>query len=115
MSLTGISVDRLKISVYLFCSLAAGIKGIIVSGWLGSAPANLATGYELTVVAAAVIGGANLAGGSGSPLGAIVGCALIEVIRNSLVLAGVNPYWQVTFVGVIIIVAVLVDKLRSKF
>ncbi len=112
--LTGIAVVRVKIEVYVICALAAGLQGIIISGWLGSAPANMATSYELNVIAAAVIGGANLAGGLGGPLGAIVGCVLLEVIRNGLVLAQVNSYWQQTLVGVIIILAVLVDRLRSR-
>ena len=111
--LTGVNVDRVKIQVYVLCSLAAGINGIIISGWLGSAPANLATAYELTIIAAAVIGGANLAGGVGGAAGAIIGCILIEVIRNGLVLARVDPYWQQTLVGAIIVAAVLVDRLRS--
>jgi len=112
--LTGISVVRVKIEVYVICALAAGLQGIIISGWLGSAPANMATSYELNVIAAAVIGGANLAGGVGGPLGAIVGCVLLEVIRNGLVLAQVSSYWQQTLVGVIIILAVLVDRIRSR-
>lgn len=112
--LTGVPVVRVKVAVYVICALAAGLQGIIISGWLGSAPANMATSYELNVIAAAVIGGANLAGGSGGPLGAIVGCVLLEVIRNGLVLAQVNSYWQQTLVGVIIILAVLVDRLRSR-
>ncbi|MBR0800781.1 ABC transporter permease [Bradyrhizobium jicamae] len=112
--LTGIPVVRVKIEVYVIGALAAGLQGIIISGWLGSAPANMATSYELNVIAAAVIGGANLAGGLGGPLGAIVGCVLLEVIRNGLVLAQVNSYWQQTLVGVIIILAVLVDRVRSR-
>ncbi|XUM19999.1 ABC transporter permease [Bradyrhizobium oligotrophicum S58] len=112
--LTGVSVPRVKIEVYVIGALAAGLQGIIISGWLGSAPANMATSYELNVIAAAVIGGANLAGGLGGPLGAIVGCVLLEVIRNGLVLAQVNSYWQQTLVGVIIIAAVLVDRIRAR-
>jgi len=111
--LTGVPVDRVKIQVYVLCALAAGFNGIIISGWLGSAPANLATGYELNIIAAAVIGGANLAGGAGGAAGAIIGCVLIEVIRNGLVLARVDPYWQQTLVGCIIVAAVLVDRFRS--
>lgn len=111
--LTGVPVDRVKIQVYMLCALAAGFNGIIISGWLGSAPANLATGYELNIIAAAVIGGANLAGGAGGAAGAIIGCVLIEVIRNGLVLARVDPYWQQTLVGCIIVAAVLVDRFRS--
>jgi ribose transport system permease protein len=109
---TGVRVNRVKISAYVLCSLAAGAAGILLAGWLGSAPANLASGYELRVIAATVIGGANLAGGSGGPIGAVVGAALIEVIRNSLVLGRVDAYWQDALIGLIIIVAVLVDKLR---
>jgi len=112
--LTGIPVVRVKIEVYVICALAAGLQGIIISGWLGSAPANMATSYELNVIAAAVIGGANLAGGIGGPLGAIVGCVLLEVIRNGLVLAQVSSYWQQALVGVIIILAVLVDRIRAR-
>ncbi|MDO6967045.1 ABC transporter permease [Rhizobium alvei] len=111
--LTGVPVDRVKIQVYMLCAMAAGFNGIIISGWLGSAPANLATGYELNIIAAAVIGGANLAGGVGGAAGAIIGCILIEVIRNGLVLARVDPYWQQTLVGCIIVAAVLVDRFRS--
>ena len=113
-ALTGVNVDRMKISAYVLCSLSAGFAGILMVGWLGSAPANLATGYELRVIASSVIGGANLAGGSGGPVGAVLGAALIEVIRNGLVLARVNPYWQDAFVGLIIILAVLVDRFRAR-
>lgn len=111
--MTGVKVDRIKVQVYVISALAAGLNGIIISGWLGSAPANLATSYELTIIAAAVIGGANLAGGVGGAAGAIIGCLLIEVIRNGLILAGIDPYWQLTLVGFIILAAVLVDRLRS--
>ena len=71
-------------------------------------------GGELKIIAASVIGGADLAGGVGCPVGAVIGSALIEVIRNGLVLAQVNSYWQQTLVGVIIILAVLVDRIRSR-
>jgi ribose transport system permease protein len=112
-ALTGIAVDRVKIAVYVLSALSAGFAGILMVGWLGSAPANLATGYELTIIAAAVIGGANLTGGVGGPAGAVIGALLIEVIRNGLVLAGINAYWQIVLVGGIIILAVLVDRLRT--
>jgi ribose transport system permease protein len=67
---------------------------------------------ELSVIAAAVIGGANLAGGIGTAFGAVVGAALIEVIRNSLILLGISTFWQGTFVGCFIVIAVLFDRLR---
>jgi ribose transport system permease protein len=112
--LTGVPVARVKIAVYVLCALSAGLNGIIICGWLGSAPANLATSFELNVIAAAVIGGANLAGGVGGPIGAVIGCVLLEIIRNGLVLAQVNAYWQQTLVGCIIVLAVLVDRLRAR-
>lgn len=112
--LTGVAVARVKISVYVLCALSAGFAGILIAGWLGSAPANLAQGYELKIIAASVIGGADLAGGVGGPLGAIIGSALIEVIRNGLALFGADTYWEQVFVGSIIIMAVLVDKLRTR-
>lgn len=111
---TGVHVTRVKISAYVLCSLSAGLAGILLAGWLGSAPANLAAGYELRVIAASVIGGANLSGGVGGPVGAMLGAALIEVIRNGLVLGRVDAYWQDALIGLIIILAVLVDKLRTR-
>ena len=111
---TGVRVNRVKVGAYMLSSLAAGFTGILLAGWLGSAPANLASGYELRVIAASVIGGANLAGGVGGPVGAVIGAALIEVIRNGLVLGRVDAYWQDAMIGLIIILAVLVDKLRTR-
>jgi ribose transport system permease protein len=113
-ALTGVRVPRVVLSVYVLSGLAAGFSGVLIAGWLGAAPANLATGYELRVIAAAVIGGANLAGGAGGAAGAVLGAALIEVIRNGFVLIGANTYWEEVFVGVIIIIAVLVDQLRTR-
>ena len=110
----GVRVTRIKVGAYVLSSLSAGLAGILLAGWLGSAPANLAAGYELRVIAASVIGGANLAGGSGGPVGAVVGSALIEVIRNGLVLGRVDAYWQDAFIGLIVILAVLVDRLRTR-
>ena len=75
---------------------------------------NLGSGLELQVIAAAVIGGASLVGGAGTALGALVGAALIEVIRNSLGLLGINAFWQGTFIGSFIIIAVAFDRLRRS-
>jgi ribose transport system permease protein len=112
--LTGVPVKRMKVSVYMFSALCAGITGVLEVGWLGTITTGLGQGMELTVIAAAVIGGANLSGGIGTAFGAMVGAALIEVIRNSLTLLGISTFWQGTFVGSFIIVAVLFDRLRSR-
>ena len=110
--LNGVAVERVKLSVYVWSSLSAGIAAVLTVGWLGAVTNALGQTYELRVIAASVIGGANLAGGVGSAFGATVGAALIEIIRNGLLLAGVDPYWQGAFVGLFIILAVLTDKLK---
>jgi len=111
--LTGVPVRRVKLAVYMVSSLSAGIAGIIETGWLGAVTTNLGAGMELQVIAATVIGGANLAGGAGTAFGALIGSALIEVIRNSLGLLGINAFWQGAFVGAFIIVAVSFDYIRN--
>ncbi len=111
-TLTGIPVKRLKVMIYMFSAFTAGIAGILMAGWLGSVTTNLGQAMELTVIAAAVIGGANLAGGEGSAIGAVVGALLIEVIRNSLILLGISAFWQGTFVGSFIIIAVGFERIR---
>ncbi len=113
-TMTGVPVKAVKVSVYMFCSLCAGIAGILEVGWLGTITTSLGQGMELSVIAASVIGGANLMGGTGTALGAVVGAALIEVIRNSLILLGISTFWQGTFVGSFIIIAVLFDRLRVR-
>lgn len=110
--LTGIAVKPIKVSIYMFSALTAGIAGILMAGWLGSVTTNLGTAMELTVIAAAVIGGANLNGGEGTALGAVVGALLIEVIRNSLILLGISTFWQGMFIGTFIVIAVAFDRVR---
>ena len=112
-TLTGVPVKPIKVAVYMICALSAGIAGVIETGWLGAVTTNIGNGMELQVIAATVIGGANLAGGVGTAFGAIIGAALIEVIRNSLGLLGINAFWQGTFIGGAIILAVLFDRLRN--
>ncbi|OBQ74579.1 ABC transporter permease [Mesorhizobium erdmanii] len=112
-TLTGVPVKQIKVAVYMISALSAGIAGIIQTGWLGAVTTNLGTGMELQVIAATVIGGANLAGGIGTAFGAIVGAALIEVIRNSLGLLGINAFWQGVFIGGAILMAVLFDRIRN--
>ncbi|MEF2551636.1 ABC transporter permease [Aurantimonas sp. A2-1-M11] len=112
-TLTGVPVRPIKVAVYMISALSAGIAGIIQTGWLGAVTTNIGAGMELQVIAAAVIGGANLAGGVGTAFGALVGAGLIEVIRNSLGLLGINAFWQGAFIGGAIILAVLFDRIRN--
>ena len=112
--LTGIPVDRVKVQAYVVCALTASIAAILVVGWQGSAINALGTSYELRVIASTVIGGANLMGGEGGTYGAVIGAALLEVIRNSLLMQGIDSNWQGAFVGVFIILAVLLEKIRGR-
>ncbi len=112
-TLTGVPVKPIKVAVYMISSLSAGIAGIIQTGWLGAITTNIGAGLELQVIAAAVIGGAALAGGVGTATGAIIGAALIEVIRNSLGLLGINAFWQGCFIGGAILLAVSFDRVRK--
>ena len=112
--LAGVRVRRIKVGVYMLSALTAGITGVLEVGWLGAVTTNLGQSMELAVIAAAVIGGANLSGGVGTAFGAVIGAALIEIIRNSLLLLGVDAFWQGTFVGSFIVLAVMFDRLKGS-
>jgi ribose transport system permease protein len=112
--LTGVPVDRIKLQTYVISGLMAAIAAILIVGWQGSAINALGQGYELRVIASTVIGGANLMGGEGGAWGAFVGAALLEVIRNSLLMQGIDSNWQGAFVGVFIVLAVLLEKIRGR-
>jgi ribose transport system permease protein len=111
--LTGVPVNRVKVQVYVFSGLTAAFAAILSVGWAGSAINALGATYELLAISAAVIGGANLMGGEASAYGAFIGAALIFTIRNSLLMAGVDSNWQGTFVGLFLIGAVYLGKLRG--
>jgi|SRR5579871_5000095 len=112
--LTGVPVKRIKVQVYVVSGLCAAFAAILAVGWAGSAINALGASYELLAISAAVIGGANLMGGEASAYGAFIGAALIFVIRNSLLMAGVDSNWQGTFVGVFLIAAVYLGKIRGS-
>jgi ribose transport system permease protein len=111
--LTGVPVKRVKVQVYVVSGMAAALAAILNVGWSGSAINALGATYELLAISAAVIGGANLMGGEASAYGAFIGAALIFVIRNSLLMAGVDSNWQGTFVGLFLIIAVYLGKVRG--
>ena len=112
--LAGIPVEAVIISVYVISSLCAGLAAFLMVGWFGSVTNALGLTYELNVIAATVIGGANLMGGVAYALGAPIGAALMELIRNSLLLAGIDALWQQFFVGLFLIVAVLLEQIRNR-
>ncbi len=105
--LTGVPVDWVKFMAYVFSAFTASIASLLLLGYNGSAINAMGQGYELRVIAATVIGGASLMGGTGTAFGAVIGSAFLEVIRNALLMAGIDSNWQGAFVGAFIILAVL--------
>ncbi len=111
--LTGLPVNWVKAFVYVMSGLLSGLAGILVVSRLGVSAPTQANGYELQVIAAAVIGGVSLSGGRGTVLGAVLGAMIIGVLYNALVMLNVPTYWQQAFIGGIIILAALVDIFRQ--
>lgn len=112
--LSGISVDKIIILVYTITGFFAGLCGLILIGQMNSADPSFGSGYELDVIAAAVIGGISLAGGEGNVLGVVIGAALMAVLKNMFVLLAVSGYWQTIIIGCVIIGAVALDSIRKK-
>lgn len=112
--LSGINTDRVKILVYTLAALLTAFGGILMTARLGVAAPTAANGYELDVIAAAVVGGTSLAGGEGTILGVLVGAAVMQVLRTGLVLTGVSAYWLQAVQGLVIVVAIMLDQLRKR-
>lgn len=112
--LSGIRVETTKTAVFTLTGFLTGVCGLILMGQLEGADAFYGNGYELDVIAAAVIGGISLAGGEGNLLGIMVGAALMGVLKNAFVLLAVPGYWQTVAVGLVIIGAVSIDSLRKR-
>ena len=112
--LSGINVKKIKVFLYMISGFIASVVGIILIARFNSAQADTGTGWELDAIAAAVIGGTSLSGGSGSIFGVIIGAAIMGVIRNGLVLMRVSPYWQTAVIGIIIVLAAVLDRIKNK-
>ena len=110
----GLNVDRIKVWVYTLAGGLAAVGGLILTARLDAADPKAGLGYELDSIAAVVIGGTSLSGGRGSIFGTVLGCLIIGVLNNGLVLLEVSPFWQQVIKGFVILVAVAVDKLGSK-
>jgi ribose transport system permease protein len=113
-TLSGLNVNRIKLLVYTLGGLLSGVAGLLVTARLDSATPNAGLSYELDSIAAVVIGGTSLNGGRGSIMGTVLGCLIIGVLNNGLVLLEVSPFWQQVIKGVVILVAVALDKVGSK-
>lgn len=112
--LSGIPVKKVLVSVYALSGLFAGLAGLVLAGRLNSAGPQAGLGYELDAIAAVVIGGASLSGGSGKATGTLVGAILLAVIRNGLNILNVSSFWQQVVIGCVIALAVGFDVFRRK-
>ena len=112
--LSGVGVKRVLLVVYVVSGLTAGIGGVIEISKLGGAAPTYGLGYELSVIAAVVVGGTSLSGGSGNIIGTLIGALIISVMQNGMNLTGVDSYDQKVVLGVVILAAVLLDNLKQK-
>jgi ribose transport system permease protein len=112
--LSGVNVDAWKIGIYSMSSAMCGVAGLLLASRINSAQPALGQGYELDAIAAVVIGGTSLSGGTGTILGTIIGAFIISVLTNGLRILSVAQEWQFVVTGVIIILAVYTDILRRR-
>lgn len=109
-NVAGIPVQRTLFMVYVLSGLLAGLAAVLWASRFESAQTNTALGFELQTVAAAVVGGVNIFGGSGTVVGVILGAFLLGTIENALILVRISPFWQLAAQGLLILVAVIVDS-----
>lgn len=110
---SGIRVERVKLSVFIFSGLTAGIAALLAIGYYGSASSGDGQGYELNVIAAAVVGGASLSGGKGSALGALLGALVIQIINTGIVILGIDQNYSQIIIGGVVILAVVFDQMNN--
>jgi simple sugar transport system permease protein/ribose transport system permease protein len=111
---SGINTKKIKITAFVLASSLAGLAGIISVTYLGSLYPTAGSGKEMDIVAACILGGTNLAGGRGTILGTLIGAAIIGIIKNALVLMGVDSYYQSAVVGIVILIGVCVDTVIRR-
>ena len=112
--LSGVPVARYKTIVYSICGLTSGLAGIVLTARLTAAEPIAGTGYELDAIAAVVIGGTSLSGGTASIVGTVIGALIMSVLRNGLNLLNIQSYYQLVAIGSVIVLAVAIDNLRRK-
>jgi ribose/xylose/arabinose/galactoside ABC-type transport system permease subunit len=110
--LSGISVERVQMITYVVAGGLSALAGIVTTGLFATASASLGQGVELDVIAAAVIGGTSLRGGEGTVVGTLIGAAIMAVVRNAFVLLGLPLHLQVMIIGIVILLAVGLDRRR---
>lgn len=112
--LAGIDVDRITVSAYAWCGTLAGLAGVMLASRLQSGQPTAGEFYELTAIAAVILGGASLQGGEGKLYKSMIGVLIMVVLSNSLNLLNVHSYWQRVAIGAVIIAAAAADQLKSR-
>jgi len=110
----GISVEKTRRMIYLWMGTFAALAGILITGRVASGSATNGVEYHLDAIAASVIGGVSMRGGSGNVFGVVIGVMIIGVLQNGLDIMKVSPYWQLIAKGIIIIAAVVADTMRKR-
>ena len=108
--LSGINTDKIKMTVYTISGIMAAVSGIVLASRLGSAQPQAGLGYELDAIATVVLGGTSLAGGSGGIVGTLMGALIIGVLNNGMTLLGVSSFFQQVVKGLVILLAVYIDR-----
>lgn len=112
--ISGIKIDKIKILVYVISALMAVLSGLVLTSRLNSAQPTAGSAYEMDAIAAVVLGGTSMTGGSGSLTGTLIGILILGVLNNGLNLLGVSSFYQQIVKGVVILIAVLIDRKRNK-
>jgi ribose transport system permease protein len=112
---SGVSVNRVKLGVYLISGLCAGISALLSLGYYGGATSGDGQGYELNVIAAAVVGGASLSGGKGSAYGAILGALIIQMITSGVIILKIDQNYSQIIIGSVVVLAVVLDQINGYF
>ena len=112
---SGIDAGRMQFIAYTICGAIAGVCGYLWVARFAVAYTDIALGFELSVIAACLIGGVAIAGGVGSAVGVVLGCLFIGIIRSSLPLVGISAFWQMFINGVVILVAVLLSARQREY
>ncbi|MCW2308430.1 ABC transporter permease [Rhodobium gokarnense] len=111
----GIRVDTIRVLVFAAAGFLSALAGMLMVARLGTAQPSIGEGWVLAPIAASVIGGVATTGGVGSPIGAILGAAIIGIIENIIVLFGVSPYWQSVVSGAIVVLAISFDSISRRY
>ena len=112
--LAGVPVNAIEVAVYALMGLVTALGGLIMIARIDSTQATIGTAMEIHVIAAVIIGGTSLFGGRGTVYGTVLGAILLSMMTNALVIAGVDYFWQLVVMGIIVLIAVAINNLRER-